>query len=258
MNQTSYRLDGKTAIITGGGSGIGAAVAGVFAEAGAHVVVAGRNSKTITDVAARNGGLAVQCDVTCYDQVEALFSQAAAKTGRVDILVNNAGMSGPVMPVAEMDLEAFRACVELNLFGALNCLKVAARVMCEAGRGSIINMSSLMGLQGYPMRSAYSATKFALLGMTEAIAREVGPAGVRVNALCPGAVSGELMDRVLARRAEAEGRSVEAIVEENYTSVSALKRWVDPREVGTAALFLASDASASVTGDRIKVDCGRF
>lgn len=258
MNQNPNRLDGKTAIVTGGGTGIGAAIAEVFAEAGAYVVVAGRSRDTIDAVAARIGGLAVPCDVTRTEQVELLFARAAERTGRVDVLVNNAGMSGPVMPVAEMDLDAFRDCVEVNLFGALNCLKVAARVMSAAGAGSIINMSSLMGLQGYPMRAAYSATKFALIGMTEAVAREVGPAGVRVNALCPGAVSGELMDRVLAKRAEAEGRSVEEIVEENYTSVSALKRWVDPREVGTAALFLASDASSSVAGDRIKVDCGRF
>lgn len=258
MTDSAYSLDGKTAIITGGGSGIGAAVADVFAEAGAHVVIAGRRLDTIEEVARRTGGRAVQCDVTSMEDVKRLFSVAASKSGGVDVLVNNAGMSGPVAGVADVDLDEFRACVEVNLFGALNCLQVAAKMMSAAGKGSIINMSSLMGLQGYPNRSAYSATKFALIGMTEAIAREVGPAGVRVNALCPGAVSGELMDRVLARRAKEEGRSIDEIVAENYTNASALKRWVDPREVGTAALFLASDASSSITGDRMKVDCGRF
>ncbi|HPF46175.1 MAG TPA: SDR family oxidoreductase, partial [Emcibacteraceae bacterium] len=144
------------------------------------------------------------------------------------------------------------------LFGAMYCMREAARIMCEQKSGSIINMSSLMGIEGYPMRSAYSATKFALVGMTEAVAREVGPYNVRVNALLPGAVSGENMDRILERRAEAEGRSVAEIVKENYTDPAALKRWVAPEEVAKAALFYASDASSAVTGDKMKVCCGRF
>ena len=258
MTSQHLRLDGKTAIVTGGGSGIGEAIALAFAEAGAHVVVAGRRQAEIDKVARAANGLAVACDVTRYEDVEHLFEAAKQRRGRVDILVNNAGQSGPIAPIAEVDIEAWRTCVEVNLIGAMHCLKVAARQMSEQGSGSIINMSSLMGLTGYPMRSAYSATKFALIGMTEAVAREVGPAGVRVNALCPGAVSGELMDRVVARRAEAEGRPPEEIIRENYTDHAALRRWVDPAEVAAAALFLASDASSSVTGDRIKVDCGRF
>jgi hypothetical protein len=138
------------------------------------------------------------------------------------------------------------------------CMKEAARIMTAQGSGAIVNVSSLMGLQGYPMRSAYCATKFALIGMTEAVAREVGPKGVRVNALCPGAVSGELMDRVIATRAAAEGKPPDQIVRESYTDVAALRRWVEPEEVAEAALFLASDAASSITGERIKVDAGRF
>ena len=124
--------------------------------------------------------------------------------------------------------------------------------------GSIINMSSLMGIQGYPMRSAYVASKFALIGITETMARELGPLNVRVNALMPGAVSGENMDRIVARRAEAEGRHADEIERENYTDVAALKRWVSPEEVGRAALYYASDLSSAITGDKMKVDCGRF
>ena len=251
-------IEGKTAIVTGGGTGIGRAIAAAFAAAGAQVVVAGRSMVTISATAAAIGGNAVACDVTKLHEVEALFAEAGRLHGRVDILVNNAGVSGPIAPVAEVDLDAWRACLDINLMGALHCLRVAARVMGAQGAGSIINMSSLMGLKGYPMRSAYCATKFAIIGLTEAVAREVGPLGVRVNALCPGAVSGELMDRVNARRATAEGRSPEAIIKENYTDVAALRRWVSPEEVAQAALFLASDASSSITGDRIKVDAGRF
>jgi NAD(P)-dependent dehydrogenase (short-subunit alcohol dehydrogenase family) len=255
---TRCRLDGKVAIVTGGGSGIGAACAEVLADAGANVVVAGRRREAIEQVAARIGGTAVTCDVTRIDDVEALFANARVTTGSVDVLVNNAGVPGPIGQVADVDVAQWRDCIEVNLFGAFYCLRVAARIMREQKRGSIVNMSSLMGIQGYPMRTAYSATKFALIGMTEAAARELGPFGVRVNALLPGAVSGENMDRILKRRAAAEGRTVEEIVKKNYTDPAALKRWVNPVEVGFAALYYASDMSSPITGDKMKVDCGRF
>jgi len=256
MSSTS--LEGRVAIVTGGGSGIGRAIARRFAAAGARVVVAGRGEAAIGAVATETGGIAIPCDVTCLDQVEALFARAAAWGGGCDVLVNNAGQTGPVGALAEVDLAAWRACIEVNIFGAMHCLRVAARVMAAQGRGSIINMSSRMGLHGYPMRSAYSVTKFALIGMTEAVAREVGPRGVRVNALCPGAVSGELMDRVIAARAAAEGRPAEEIIRRDYTDSAALRRWLSPEEVAETALFLASDASSAITGERIRVDCGRF
>ncbi len=201
-NEHIGSLAGKTAIVTGGGSGIGEACAVVLAEAGAHVVVAGRGMDKLASVAERIGGTAVVCDVRDPDQVANLFARARSIVGTVDVLINNAGVPGPIAPVAEVDLAAWRDCVEINLFGALHCLQAAARIMREQRSGSIVNMSSLMGIQGYPMRTAYSATKFAIIGMTEAAARELGPYGVRVNALLPGAVSGENMDQILARRAE--------------------------------------------------------
>jgi len=251
-------LQNQVAIITGGGTGIGAACADMFADHGAHVVIAGRSLQTIISVANRNRGTAIVCDVTKFEDVQGLFLKAKMITGKVDILVNNAGVPGPVSPIADVNIDQWRKCAEINLFGAMYCMREAARIMCEQKSGSIINMSSLMGIEGYPMRSAYSATKFALVGMTEAVAREVGPYNVRVNALLPGAVSGENMDRILERRAEAEGRSVAEIVKENYTDPAALKRWVAPEEVAKAALFYASDASSAVTGDKMKVCCGRF
>jgi NAD(P)-dependent dehydrogenase (short-subunit alcohol dehydrogenase family) len=258
MSSLSRRLDGRTAIVTGAGTGIGKAIAEAFADAGAHVVVSGRTPATIEAVAAAIGGTAIACDVSRPDQVEALFEKALSISGSIDVLVNNAGQSGPLASIDAVDLEAWRTCIDINLFGVMHCLHVGGRIMKAQGSGSIINMSSLMGLKGYPMRSAYSASKFAVIGMTEAVARELGPSGVRVNALCPGAVSGELMDRVIARRAEAEGRAPDDIVRKEYTDVSALRRWVAPEEVAACALFLASDLASSVTGECIRTDCGRF
>ena len=258
MTQDQSRLDGKLAIITGGGSGIGEATAHVFAQAGATVVVAGRRLEPLEKVAQAIGGHAIACDVSDQGDVQKRFAQAKEITGSVDVLLNNAGGPGPIAPVAEVDMSDWITCMNINLVGAMYCLQEAAKIMSAQGSGSIINMSSLMGIQGYPMRSAYVASKFALIGITETMARELGPVGVRVNALMPGAVSGENMDRILARRAEAEGRPTADIERENYTDVAALKRWVSPEEVGRAALYYASDLSSAITGDKMKVDCGRF
>jgi NAD(P)-dependent dehydrogenase (short-subunit alcohol dehydrogenase family) len=254
----AWSLNDRIALITGGGSGIGKAIAIKFAAAGANVIVSGRTQRAIEQVAAQVNGAAIAADVSRESDVAALFNQIQSRFGRLDILVNNAGMPGPITPVSEMDTALWDECMAVNVRGAMLCMKQAARIMTAQGSGSIVNMSSLMGLQGYPMRSAYSASKFALIGMTQAVAREVGPHGVRVNALCPGAVSGELMDRVVARRAAAEGTTPEEIIRKNYTDAAALRRWVDPDEVAEAALFLASNASSSITGETLKVDAGRF
>ncbi|MDB4044009.1 SDR family oxidoreductase [Emcibacteraceae bacterium] len=251
-------LEGKVAIITGGGTGIGEAVADMFADHGAYVIITGRSLETILPVAERNNGTAIVCDVSKFEDVQKLFTKAQLINGNIDVLVNNAGIPGPVAPIAEVNVDQWKECAEINLFGAMYCMREAARVMCAQKSGSIINMSSLMGIEGYPMRSAYTATKFALVGMTEAVAREVGPNNVRVNVLLPGAVSGKNMNRILEHRAEAEGRPASEIERKNYTDVAALKRWVDPKEVAKAALFYASDASSAITGDKMKVCCGRF
>lgn len=261
MNNSSNdpsRLDGKLAVVTGGGSGIGKATGRIFAAAGAKVVVTGRRLEPLERVATEIGGLAIACDVSNQAQVKSMFEQALKVTGRIDVLLNNAGGPGPIAPVAEVDMDAWIGCMNINLVGAMYCLQEAAKIMTAQTSGSIINIASLMGIQGYPMRSAYVASKFALVGITEAMARELGPVNVRVNALLPGAVSGENMDRILKCRSEAEGRPVEEIERENYTDVAALKRWVAPEEVGRAALYYASDLSSAITGDKMKVDCGRF
>ena len=257
MTGAQGRLSGRVALVTGGGTGIGAAIARAFAAAGARVVVAGRNSARLASVASAIAGEAIVADVGDETSVAALYARIDARTGGPDILVNNAGVTGPVARAADMDIAAWDETMAINVRGTLLCIKYAVPRMRARGGGSIINMSSLMGLRGTPMRSAYTASKFAVLGITDAVSQEVGVDNIRVNALCPGAVNGELMQRVIASRVAAEGRSADEIARANYTDKASLRRWVEPDEVAAAALFLASAASAAITGERLRVDAGR-
>jgi NAD(P)-dependent dehydrogenase (short-subunit alcohol dehydrogenase family) len=250
-------LAGKVALVTGGGSGIGRVIAARFIAEGASVIISGSGDR-IVRAAGELGAIAIRADVSREPDVSALFGRCRDAFDRLDILVNNAGIPGPIKGAAEVDIAEFDRTIAVNVRGLLLCIKYAIPLMRAAGGGSIINMSSLMGLRGYPMRSAYAASKFAVIGITESVAHEVGVHGIRVNALCPGAVSGELMDRVVARRAEAEQRAPEEILKTAYLDVSALRRWVTPDQVASTALFLASDASGAITGERIKVDAGRL
>jgi NAD(P)-dependent dehydrogenase (short-subunit alcohol dehydrogenase family) len=250
-------LEGRVAIVTGGGSGIGTVIARTFVRAGARVAIASRGQERLAQVARETGAEAIPADVTDEGSVRALFERVDALFGGLDILVNNAGIAGPVANAADMDIAAWDETMAINVRGAILCIKYAVPRMKARGGGSIVNMSSLMGLKGTPMRSAYTASKYAMLGITDAVSQEVGVHNIRVNALCPGAVNGELMQRVIAARAKAEGRSAEDIARQNYTDKASLRRWVEPEEVAAAALFLASPASAAITGERIRVDAGR-
>lgn len=250
-------LNGKVAVVTGGGTGIGEAIAAAFVREGAAVVVAGRTTAVLEQSAAKTGAYPVAADVSDEADVATLFATTEKKFGGLDILVNNAGVTGQVAPAEALDMAQWDAAMAINVRGTILCIKHAVPLLRRRGSGSIINMSSLMGLRGYPMRAAYTATKFAVLGITEAVAQEVGRDNIRVNALCPGAVNGELMQRVIAARTKAEGRAAEDIIRENYTDKAALRRWVEPEEVAAAALFLTSDGARSITGDRLRVDAGR-
>jgi len=250
-------LSGLVALVTGGGSGIGEVIARTFVDAGAQVIVTGRNAERLAFSAVKTGAHAMAADVADEASVKALFAAIDEKYGALDILVNNAGVTGPVARAEDMDVVAWDETMAINMRGMILCIKHAVPRLRRRGGGSIVNMSSLMGLRATPMRSAYTASKFAVIGITEAVAQEVGVDNIRVNALCPGAVNGDLMQRVIAARSAAEGRAPDDIIRTNYTEKAALKRWVEPEEVAAAALFLASPASAAITGDRLRVDAGR-
>jgi NAD(P)-dependent dehydrogenase (short-subunit alcohol dehydrogenase family) len=252
----SGMLTGKIALITGGGSGIGESIAAAFVREGASVVIAGRGLERLTQAARAIGAHPIAADVCEEPDVIAIFAAIRERFGGLDVLVNNAGVTGPVTRAEDMSISAWDETMAINVRGTILCIKHAVPLLRARGGGSIINMSSLMGLRGMPMRSAYTASKYAVLGITDAVAQEVGVDNIRVNALCPGAVNGELMQRVLIARSRAEGKSPEEIARVAYTDKASLRRWVEPEEVAQAALFLAGPATA-ITGERLRVDAGR-
>lgn len=258
MADSTQRLAGKVALVTGGGTGIGAAIAGLFVREGATVVVSGRTADSLASAAGAIGAHAVAADVSQEASVASLYGEIERRFGGLDIVVNNAGITGPVSRAEDLDLAQWDDTMASNVRGTILCIKYAVPLMRRRGGGAIVNISSLMGLRGYPMRSAYTASKFAVLGITEAVAQEVGVDNIRVNALCPGAVNGALMQRVIASRSKAENRPPEEIIRVNYTDRAALRRWVEPEEVAEAALFLAGPASGPITGERLRVDAGRM
>ena len=249
-------LEGKAAVITGGGTGLGAAIAHLFAGEGAHVVVAGRRLAPLEEVARATGGLAVATDVADEADVAALMGRCDAAFGRLDILVNNAGLLGPIAAVEEMEVAQWDARFAVNARGVILCIKHALPIMKRTG-GAIVNVSSRAALKPAATRSAYAASKAAVHAITESVAHEVGRHGIRVNSLVPGAMPTPMTDALTAERARTEGRSAEEIADETYIQPAVLKRWVEVDECARAALYLASDAASAVTGTHLLVDAGR-
>ncbi len=174
-------------------------------------------------------------------------AEAVEKLGGLDVLVNNAGMGGPTKPVHELDPADWDAVLRVNLTGAFDVSRVAIPHLIRAGRGTILNMASAAGRFGYPNRSPYSCSKWALIGLTRTLAMELGEYNIRVNAIAPGAVAGERAERVFQGRAQLSGRSVE---EEKRLGLAnqSLKELVDPADIAALAVFLASDAGKSISG----------
>jgi NAD(P)-dependent dehydrogenase (short-subunit alcohol dehydrogenase family) len=249
-------LDDKVAVVTGGGSGIGEAVARLFAAEGCRVVVAGRRPAPIERVASDIAGLAVAADVSREDDVAALIAACGDAFGRLDVLVNNAGVVPPRADVEDQDMAHWDATFAVNVRGVVLAIKHAAPMLKRRG-GAIVNMASRVALHGYPRQIAYSASKFAVLGITQSVAQELGPFGVRVNALCPSATLTKEQRRRLTERAEDQGRTVDELIESEILSAGALHRAVMPEDVAAAALFFASDAASAITGQHLVIDAGR-
>ncbi len=249
------QLNGKCALITGGGSGIGLAIARTFAAAGANVWVCDRNEQVLEDL--RNAEIPVQgfvADVGQEADVNYLFDQVLQSSGnRLDILVNNAGISGPNGPLEDLELEDWEATLRVNVLSAFMCSRRALQVMKPQRSGSIVNLSSTAGIYGYPLRTPYAAAKWAIVGLTKSLAMEVGDFGIRVNAICPGAVSGPRMDRVIA--AEAKTRQLsDQQVRAQIVSQTSMKCFVEAQDIAQMALFICSAAGAKISGQSLAVD----
>jgi NAD(P)-dependent dehydrogenase (short-subunit alcohol dehydrogenase family) len=244
-------LSGKRAVITAGGGGIGRRIAERLVEAGASVFVGDIDQIALDSLPDMMGRR--RCDVALDQDVDAFFDAAADALGEIDILINAAGTKGPTGPIEETDAAEWAACVDVNLTGAYRCLRRVLGPMKARGSGSIVNFSSTAGLFGYAERSPYCAAKWAVIGLTKCAAAEAGPFGVRVNALCPGSVEGDRMDRVIAAEAALSGRTAEQI-RADYVKDTSLRCFVTADDIADTALFLCSDAGARISGQAIPVD----
>ena len=244
-----FRLDGQVAAITGGARGIGRETARLFVAAGARVVLLDRDEAAATEAAARLGraASALRLDVSAEDAVMRAFEAIVEEHGRIDVLVNNAGMALR-RPTVELSLADWQRVVDVNMTGVFLCARAAATHMLRAGAGAIVNTASIMGLSGgglYPNIS-YQATKGAVVNMTRALAVEWAGRGLRVNAVAPTWVDTEFIGPLKAN----------AELMERIRRMTPLGRLASPAEVASAILFLASPASAMVTGHVLAVDGG--
>ena len=181
------------------------------------------------------------------------MAQIIAEMGQVDVLCANAGIAGPTALIENIALDDWRACVSVNLEGAFLAAKHAAPVMKAAGRGAVILTSSTAGLYGYPNRAPYAAAKWAVIGLMKTLAMELGPFGIRANAICPGSVEGARMEGVLAREAAAKGMTRDQVYD-GYAAGTSMRRFVEAVDVANMAVFLGSDAARLVSGQVIAVD----
>ena len=247
-----FKLEGRTAVVTGASSGLGVAFARGLSDAGANVVVIARRKERLEALAedleaAGRQALPVACDVTREDEVERLVQTVLGRFGRLDILVNNAGVSN-VAPAEEEALADFCRVLEVNTTAVFTCAKHCGRAMLQAGRGSIINIASIMGLVGIGTlpQAAYNTSKGAVLNMTRELAAQWAKRGVRVNAIAPGWFPSEMTEGMFDNE-----RSIRFL--ERRTPMGRTGR---PEELLGALLLLASDASGFITGQTIVVDGG--
>jgi len=252
-----YDHHDRRVLITAGASGIGNAIAGLFAQEGAkiHIVDIDQNAinRLIEANPAVDDWVISQADVSDEQTVAEIFSTQSKKFDGIDILVNCAGIKGPTGPVEDLKLLEWRQCLAVNLESAFLCARSAVPMFKHQGSGNIINISSTAGWHGYPLRSPYAAAKWAVIGLTKSLAMELGPFGIRANAICPGSVNGDRMDRVIKDEAK-EKNLTEDQVRTAYTNSVSLRSFIDAEDIAQTALFLGSRAASRITGQAISVD----
>ena len=248
-------LTGKFALVTGGGSGIGLAIAQTFAASNATVWVCDVDPTAIDAIDTSAPGVSgVVADVGRETDVDQLFDTVLDSSGgRLDILVNNAGISGPNGALEDLELDDWESTFRINVLSAFLCSRRALPVMKKQSGGSIVNLSSTAGVHGYPLRTPYASAKWAIVGLTKSLAMEVGPYGIRVNAICPGAVSGDRMDRVIAAEAKTRNMNPQQ-VRDQFVSQTSLKSFVEASDIAQMVLFVCSENGARISGQALSVD----
>ena len=243
-------MKGQHAVVTGGGRGIGAAIAEALIAQGAQVTIMGRDQAVLAETAARIGAQALTVDVTQPAAVQQAFEQA----GAVDILVNNAGTAESA-PFHRTDFDLWQRMIAVNLNGVYLCTQAVVREMVKRGYGRIINIASTAALTGYPYVTAYCAAKHGVIGLTRALARELATSGVTVNAICPGYTDTDLVTaavkNIVAKTQVSEEAALAQLIAHNPQ-----KHLIEPAEIAQAVIWLC--ASASVTGQSIPIDGGEI
>lgn len=246
---------GLRVLVTAGASGIGAAITKAFLEAEAKVMICDIDGSALATFAAAHSEVStMRADVSVEADVDALLAAAGERLGGLDVLVNNAGIAGPTGAIDEIPLEEIRRTIEVDLMGQFLVVRSAAPLLRRSQAGAIVNISSVAGRLGYGLRTPYSAAKWGIVGLTASLAKEMGPDGIRVNAILPGLVRGARIEGVIRDRAEASGVSY-AAMEAQYLANVSLRRMVEPEDVAGMALFLCSPAGANISGQAISV-CG--
>ena len=249
-----HSLKHKVVLVTAGGSGIGRAIAEAYLAQGAKVHICDLSQPMLDAFQALHPGLTTsRCDVSDATQVDALFAELKQQHGRLDIVINNAGIAGPTAAVEDIEIADWNQTLAVDISGGFMVTRLAVPMLKQSGGGSIINISSNAGLFGCPMRSPYVAAKWAIIGLTKTWAMELGPFGIRVNAICPGSVEGPRIDAVIER--DAAGRGVQAQeIRDLYQRQSSLRKFVSAEDVAHMALFISSNLGASISGQALSVD----
>ena len=256
----SKPLKGQHALITGGSRGIGAAISNALAALGADITILARDGEKLkiqSDHLQSEFDAKVffaSANMTSESDIENAFQQAVSANGEIEILVNNAGI-GKSAPFHKMDLEFWQATLDLNLTGTFLCTKQVYDGMRQRGYGRIVNISSTVGLRGYPYIAAYTASKHAVIGLTRSLALEAVKKGVTVNAICPGYTETDLVSEAIDNIVDASGRDSEDVKSE-IENMSPMGRMVTPEEVAESAAWLCLPSSASITGQAIVIAGG--
>lgn len=241
-------------MVSAGGSGIGLAIAKAFFKEGAQISICDADPMALDWVQRDYPDWSIiEADVTDEAAVDFWFDAFRVKEKGLDVLVNNAGIAGPIGPVEEIGFEGWKKCLAVGLDGQFLCARRAVPVMKRQKAGSIINVSSTSGLYGVGLRTPYSAAKWGVIGLTKSLAIELGPFNVRVNAICPGSVAGERIERVIAAEAESRKRTPDEVRAE-YVSGQSIKRFPEAEEIADLCVFLASDKAKMISGQALPID----